>query len=106
MNFLRRLFSGSGRSQDDGFYVYVQPKACQEILRVRIDLKNSLSLKDDGSGYFVRKMASGARCPFAVEMRLEFDSNRNMIGKSIENGEYVTEEDYRAKYGETDTADA
>lgn len=102
MNFLKNLFSGGGTGGSDGRYLtlYVQPKMCQEILEVRVDLHNSLSRSDDESGYFVRKMASGTRCPFTAELYLEFDKGRNLLSKSIENGAFVTKEDYLAKQSE------
>lgn len=102
MNFLKNLFGGVGAPQDDALYLYVQPKMCKEIVRVRIDMKNQLSREEDDSGFFVRKTARGQRCPFAAEMLLRFDSNRRMIEKTIENGTFVTEEEYRALYGTED----
>lgn len=100
MNFLKNLFGGAGAPQDDALYVYVQPKMCKEIVRVRIDMKNQLSRTDDETGYFVRKTARGQRCPFAAEMTLRFDGTRRLIEKTIENGSFVTEEEYCALYGD------
>jgi len=101
MNFLKTLFGGGGSaSRDEGFYVYVQPKMCKEIVRVRIDLKNQLSREDTGDGLFVRKTARGQRCPFAAEMLLRFDNNYNLIEQTVEDGTIVTEEEYIALYGE------
>lgn len=99
MNFLKNLFGG-GAPRDPGYYVYVRPVACEEILKVRVDLYNDLSLEEDGQGYFVRKMARGHRCPFPVEMVLHFNGSRQLVDRQIEKGEFVTEEDYLAKYGE------
>lgn len=105
MNFLKNLFSGGGsKPADRGYYIYVKPKMCQEIVKVRIDMLNSLSRADDGDGYFVRKTARGQRCPFAAEMTLYFDNNRTLTDKIIDNGEFVTEADYIALYGETEEA--
>jgi hypothetical protein len=101
MNFLKKLFGG-GAGSHGGFYVYVRPKACDEILKIRLDTKNSLSRRDDGSGYFMRKMATGARCPFQAEMYFYFDDRKNLVDKQVENGEFVTEEAYLAKYGTDD----
>ncbi|MCA9911921.1 MAG: hypothetical protein KC496_01170 [Anaerolineae bacterium] len=104
MNFLKNLFSGAGAPQEDVLYVYVQPKMCKEVVKVRIDMKNQLSREDDDSGYFVRKTARGQRCPFAAEMLLRFDGNRRLIEQIIENGTFVTEAEYRALYGDEDDA--
>ncbi len=98
MNFLKNLFGGSGAPQDDALYVYVQPKMCKEIVKVRIDLKNQLSREEQGEGFFVRKTARGQRCPFAADMLLRFDARRNLIEKTVEDGTFVTEQEYREKY--------
>lgn len=103
MNFLKKLFSGGGGSRDE-LVVYVRPKACDEILRIRLDTKHSLSRRDDGDGYFMRKMATGARCPFQAEMHFYFDSSKTLVDRSVENGEFVTEEEYLARYGADDPA--
>lgn len=104
MNILKSLFGGGGTPHEDALYIYVQPKMCKEIVKVRIDLKNQLSRDDEGSGYFVRKTARGQRCPFAAEMLIRFDGNRNIIERTIENGSFVTEAEYRELYS-TEAAD-
>lgn len=97
MNFLKKLFGGSSGSPDGrSFYVYVRPKMCQELIEIRIDLYNDLSQEDHGSGYFVRKVASATRCPFQAEMTLYFDKGRRYLSGDIENGEFVTAEEYAA----------
>ncbi|MCU0512504.1 MAG: hypothetical protein MUE40_08020 [Anaerolineae bacterium] len=98
MNFLKKLFGlgSGGQRADNGLYVYVRPKMCQEVLRLRVDVYNHLSLNDDESGYLVRKEARGSRCPFPVTVTLRFDRQRNLTGREIENGEFVTEADYAA----------
>lgn len=102
MNFLRNIFGGggggnTGSSGDQrGFYVYVRPKMCKELVEVRIDTMNDLSGEDHGDGFFVRKTARAIRCPFPVEMTLHFDKNRNFLSGEIENGEFVTSQDYAA----------
>lgn len=99
MNFLKNLFGGAGQaSNDEGLYVYVRPKMCKEILRLRIDMRNNLSRLDNDEGFYLRKLASGARCPFQVEVEFFFDNNKRMVRKEITNGEFVTEADYNALY--------
>lgn len=95
MNFLKNLFGGGGQSSNDGYYVYVKPKMCQEIVEVRINMKNDLSPTEDYNGYWVRKVASATRCPFQAEFTLHFDKSRRLLDREIENGEFVTEADYR-----------
>ncbi len=96
MNFLKRLFSGGGRDEDRGIYFYVQPKLCKEILRVRVDPLNDLSRTDDGKGYWCRKVASAARCPFQAELELYFDKNKRFTDSSVENGRMASESEWLA----------
>ena len=98
MGFLKKLFGGGNgdnkRPKDGALYFYVKPKMCKEILQIRLHPGNDLSRTDDEQGYFVRKVAQGARCPFPVEITVYFDTRRNVTGKDIENGEFATEEEY------------
>ncbi len=96
MNFLRKLFGGSSARPDTALYFYVQPKWCQEIVQVRVDAVTHPSLADDGEGYILRKMVSGTRCPFQAEITLRFDKNRNIIEQAVENGKFVTADEYNA----------
>lgn len=95
MNFLRNLFSAPA-PKERGLIIYVKPKACAEILRVRVDTMNELSRSDDESGFFVRKLARGARCPFQVEIEMSLDQNKAVTSMTITNGTEATAADYEA----------
>lgn len=103
MNFLKKLFGGSGGGDKRSLHIYVRPKRCNQIVEVRIDLYNDLSQDDEG-GYFVRKVAQAARCPFPAELMLHFDSRRILRESQVENGEIVSEEEYTAWVGERESA--
>lgn len=97
MDFLKRLFGmGGGTASDGGYYLYVRPKMCKEIVRVRVNLTNDASLNDDESGYILRKTASATRCPFQAEITLHLNKSRGIVEREISNGEFVTEADYLA----------
>ena len=98
MNILKALFGGS-RSDDRGIYLYVQPKMCQEILRVRVDPLNDLSQTDDGKGYWCRKLASAARCPFQAELEIYFDKNKRMTRSDVKDGQLVSEAEWVKQQG-------
>jgi outer membrane protein assembly factor BamE (lipoprotein component of BamABCDE complex) len=102
MNFLKKLFSGGGggATEDRGRYFYVQPKMCPEVVRVRVDPMNDLSQADDGDGYYVRKMASGHRCPFQAELEIYFDKNRRVVNTDVTNGKLVDEAAWLAQQPE------
>lgn len=98
MNFLKNLFGGGGsRPETDGRgqLFYVKPHRCDDVLRVRVDMANDLSLTDDGSGYWVRKMASSGnyKCT-QVELTLYFDNNRRLRESEVQGGQLVTRDDY------------
>ncbi len=94
MNFLKKLFSSS--PQDSGIYIYIKPKMCDEILKIRINPTSDMNPTENYDGYFVRKLAKGARCPFTSEIRLHFNKRRDLVDREIENGEFATEEDFIA----------
>jgi len=96
MNFLKKLFGGDQQSADQGMYLYVRPKRCDEIVAVRIDPFNMPSEMDDGSGYYLRKVVSAIRCPFQAEVELFFDKGKRITDKRVTNGEFVSEEAYQA----------
>jgi len=98
MNIFRRLWTGLvGNSVPSERYqpYYIRPKRCPEVVIVRVDVFNDLSVNDDG-GFFVHKTARGERCPFAAEVSITFDKNRRPLEVTVENGEQVTEADYLA----------
>ncbi|QPC82989.1 hypothetical protein G4Y79_01030 [Phototrophicus methaneseepsis] len=99
MNFLKNLFGGGGPT-DRSDYLYIRPKMCQEIVKLRIDMMNGPSLTDDGNGFYMRKLVSATRCPFQAEVELYFDKNKRMTEKQITNGEFVTEAEYQAQQEE------
>ena len=89
------MFGGGGNSSGDrGIYFYVQPKRCDEVVKIRIDPANDLSVREDSDGYMVRKTASAIRCPFQAELTVYFDKNRNTQSVSVENGAAVTEAEF------------
>ncbi len=98
MNFLRSLFGGGGQNSSDpnGLYIYVQPKGCDEVVRVRINLMNDLSESDEGQGYIVHKVARGTKCHQNVEIFLTFNGQRKVVEQHIENGSAVDAAAYQA----------
>ena len=98
MDYLRRLFGGGGKGGDDskGVYVYVRPRGCDEVIRVRIDRYNDLSLSDDGETYWVHKYVRGVKCFQQAEVDLFFDKNRHLQNSEVTDGALVSEEEYNA----------
>jgi hypothetical protein len=75
---LSHLFSGGGGAPaaDRGIYVRVKCNACGEIVQTRINPTSELSLLDDGTGYFVRKVLIGRQCYRPIEVELHYKDIR------------------------------
>jgi hypothetical protein len=99
MNFLKNLFGSQGANREEGggsaMFFYVRPARCDDVVRVRVDLNNDLSLNDDSSGYWIRKViaSSNYKCGRA-ELTLYFDINRKLLKSEISGGELVNREAY------------
>lgn len=104
MQFFKSLFGGGGSrgltsqpsGDSDGLYIFVQPKGCEEIVRVRINVRNDPSLTDDGKGYIVHKLARGHKCMQNVDLTLHFDGQRRIIEREIDGGQFVDAAAYDA----------
>src|SRR5450755_2329042 len=98
MNFLKRLFVGGGGNSGDpaGMYFYLKPKGCDEVVRVRINRNNDLSLADDGKNFWVHKVIMGTTCFQRAELDLYFSSSRQLTNTEVTGGELVKQGDYEA----------
>ncbi len=98
MDFLKKLFGGGvgGSGGDVGIYFYVKPSGCDEVVRVRINRNNDLSLADDGKNYWVHKVVMGTTCFQRVELDVYFKPSRQVSETNISGGELVKKEDYEA----------
>ncbi len=96
MGFLKKLFGGGqSRSSDaDGLYFYVRAKRTNEVIALRINRANDLSITDDQNGYYVRKIAVGQRSFDRIECEFWFDKDRHFVSAEIAGGELVDREDY------------
>lgn len=96
---LARMLSGTpaGAAHGDiGMYYYVRVRRSGEVVRIRINPNNDLSLTDDESGYFVRKVAVGTRSFERVELEVTYDKNRNVTHIEVQGGTLVDQAAYEA----------
>ena len=101
MGLLRKLsnilMGGPGPTGGDvGLYYYVRCKRCGEVIRVRINPMNDLSLSDDEKTRFVRKTIVGQHCYNRIEAEFRYDANRKLIDTEITGGDLVSEKEYKA----------
>jgi hypothetical protein len=100
MEILKRLFGGGGKTtaRDDGdpngIIYYVKVRKCGAIARIRVDKRNDPSLDEDGETYVVRKQVVDNVCYGMAEIELHYDANHNELSRQVENGEFVTREDW------------
>ena len=91
MGFLKKLFGGEAAKPEKRYYVFqAKCNRCGEIIEGRVDLDNDLSLSDEGDNYIVRKGLVGAnRCFQQIEVEMTFNSDRELIEKSMRGGTFV-----------------
>ena len=99
---LASVFSSQPRGDRNVFWLYVECAHCGEIIESRINLYNDLSAdtSDDSKvAYFTRKVLVGnQRCFRPIEVKLQFDQNRNLIDRQITGGQFSTKEAYLDKH--------
>ena len=97
MNFLKKLFGGSGKNDDRMLPIYVMSHRCREPIEGKVDLSNELSNADEGSGYYVRKVlhTSGEkRCFDQVEVEIWFNGQKAVADHRVSGGRWLTAEEY------------
>lgn len=97
------FLGGGPRSGDDrGIYLYVQVAKSGEKIRVRIDPANDLAQEYDAEGgdspthYTCSKEVIGNQSFDPVELNLEFDNRRRLVGQEIRGGKFIAETEYFA----------
>jgi hypothetical protein len=97
LDSLKALFTGGGSAQDtSGYWIYARCRRCGELIKTRLDLRNSLSSADEG-GYMVNKTLMGqGHCFERIEVTLKFDDNRRLVGQDITRGEFITAAEFEA----------
>ena len=90
MGFLKKLFGGGSTASGSDFYTFsVICDRCGETIEGKVNLRNDLSLDDEG-GHFVRKVLMGSgRCFEQVEVILTFDASRQLKKRQINGGKFL-----------------
>ena len=103
MGFLQKLFSGGPKAQKDetaeAIFIYSQCNKCQEKFRNRIDKQHDLlqNYAESGPAYTAHKEITGSRCRNVLVVDLEFDAQRRLQDKSIQNGRFISREGYEGQ---------
>ena len=101
MGIFAKLFGRGAAAQanadetDAAIFIYARCLKCGEKFRSRIVKEHELVQNFDGGPAFsVRKELVGGRCRTVVTVNLEFDARSRLTGRTIENGSFLTKEEY------------
>ena len=101
MSIFSRLFAKkpaapvNADETDAAIFIYARCAKCGEKFRSRIVKEHELVQNFEGGPAFsAHKELVGGRCRTVVTVNLEFDARRRLSGRSIENGSFLTREEY------------
>ena len=93
---LAGMFLGKDKSEpsQDGFFLNVRCTQCGERFRLFINKSYELMQNFEADGqvtYALKKMVYGVGCSNRIHVSMMFDSQKKLVSKEIENGEYIEE---------------
>lgn len=98
MGFFKKLFGGGDGKKEyvdkQGIYFYVQCNNCGKAVRIRADKQYDLG--NDGGGYTWHKTIVDSKCFRPMNTVVTLDSSYNVVNAEIDNGRYLTEEEFNA----------
>ncbi len=97
MSFLKKIFGGGSDGKKEyvdkqGIYFYVQCNNCGKTVRMRADKQYDISV--DGGVYTWHKTIVDSKCFRPMNTVVTMDSNYNVVTAEIDNGRYLTEEEF------------
>ena len=104
MSIFSRLFGSkpaapAGTDETDAaIFIYARCSKCGEKFRSRLIKEHDLVQNFEGGPAFTaHKELVGGRCRTVVTVNLEFDARRRLTDRTIENGSFLTREEYDGK---------
>ncbi|MFW6014881.1 MAG: hypothetical protein ACOCRK_00425 [bacterium] len=95
MNFLKKIFLPIKKR--NLIHFYLRDKKCGEkiklVIRKSYDV-NRLYNKKNKAKYEINKVVICNECYNKIEMKVLLDKNYNIVSKEINNGEFITENEY------------
>ena len=94
---LKALFTPPAGNRDPmAAWLYVKCARCGSPLAVRVDLRNEPSIDYESGGYVLNKEMMDSKCFTLMHAQLQFDARHNIVGKTIDQGAFITKEEYDA----------
>lgn len=97
MSILKRvmsIFAASASADPNVLWLYVRCPRCGTPLAVRVDTRNELSADYERGGYVLYKEMMDSKCFALMRAELHFDQRRNVTERRVDNGEFITRQDY------------
>lgn len=94
---LKAIFASHGGEDANARWLYVRCKRCGTPLAVRVDMRNEPSNDYETGGYVLHKEMMDSRCYELMRAVIHFDAQHHITSQSIENGEFITKEEYEKK---------
>jgi hypothetical protein len=89
----KKLFGrGTPARSSEGFFLNVRCSACGEVFNLFINKSTDLAQNFDERGgvtYSLNKEIIGGRCRNVIHVNMEFDGNKKLASRKIENGEFI-----------------
>jgi hypothetical protein len=85
---------GLSKPSPDGFFLNVRCSNCGEVFKLFINKSWDLGQnfhENGGVSYFLQKEIIGAGCKNRINVKMQFDGDKNPVAREIENGEFVEE---------------
>ena len=100
---ISRMFGGGSTpsgGDPDGLYYYVRCARCGEVIQVRLNKNNDLSIEYGEKGeasdqLSAHKVIVGTRCYNRIEANFTFNRSRTLIDKQITGGTFVEASEYK-----------
>ncbi len=102
MEFFKKLFGGAKTLKNEtseAVFIYSQCDTCGETFRNRIDKQYDLQInyEDEGPAYRTHKELIGSQCRTKLLLDLEFDQSKRLTAKEIQNGHFITREEFETE---------
>lgn len=100
---LTRIFMGGGGAltgDADGLYYYVRCDRCGEVIQIRLNRYNDLSIDygekgEKGDMLHAHKVIVGKQCYNRIEADFTFDRSRKLVDSKITGGKLADASDYQ-----------
>ena len=82
----------TSKSSSDGFFLNVRCNECREQFHLFINKSWELMQnfeKTGGVTYVLQKEIFGAGCKNRIRVKMQFDGEKNLQSRQIENGEFI-----------------